>query len=466
MNKETGVRIAIVGRPNVGKSTLYNRLTGRKDAIVHNEAGVTRDRKYGKASLADLEFEIIDTPGLADIGKQSLAGRMSEQSLKALDDADVIFFVIDGRSGVTSDDEMLVRMIRKVGKPIVVLANKSENTRAVEANLIDSARLGLGEALPVSAEHGDGMTHIYEVILSFMSQDEDEDEDEYEDDTPHEEDAEEEEDVQRPIRFVIVGRPNVGKSTLVNGLLGEDRVLTGPEAGMTRDAICMELTWQGRPFYLVDTAGLRRKSRIEEDLEQLAVSSTLQALRYADVAVLMLDATQPLEKQDNTLAGLIEREGRACVIALNKADEIDVNEGYLKAFYHRLKDVVPQMQNIPIIPMVAIKGEGNAELMREVVHMYEVWNKRISTSKLNDWLYQMMEMHSPPLVNNRRLKFRYMTQTKARPPTFVVFCNMSKEVPDSYIRYLTNQLRKDFDLPGVPIRFLLRTGKNPYAGKK
>jgi GTPase len=463
--------VAILGRPNVGKSTLYNRLVGKKEAIVHDEPGVTRDRKYGQGSIGPLEFAVIDTPGLEDLGKDSLAGRMTAQSMAALRDADVILFVIDARAGVTVEDEHFAKQLRQVGLPVVLVANKAESLDGVRDNLMDAYRLALGDPVPVSAEHGGGLAALYDALVPFHDEEveaaeaeevvEEEDEAEFD---PHEEaDESAPIDTSKPIQIAIVGRPNVGKSTLVNSLLHEDRVLAGPEAGMTRDAVSVDLIWEGRAFTLVDTAGLRRKSKIDESLEQLSVGSTLNALRYAEVAVLMLDATTPLEKQDNVIAGLIEREGRACVIALNKADQIPVNEAYIKALRRHIENVVPQMRGITVVPMVATEGKGVDDLMEAICETHRIWNIRLSTSKLNNWLETLIDQHSPPLVGGRRLKFRYMTQTKARPPTFVIFSNKNKEVPDSYLRYLTNQLRESFGMQGVPIRLLLRTGKNPYV---
>ncbi len=442
------LRIAILGRPNVGKSTLFNRLVGKRDAIVHDMPGVTRDRKYGVGSIGPMEFEVVDTPGLEDLGKKTLAGRMSEQSMEALKTAHVLLFVVDARAGVTGEDERFARILRATDVPIVLVANKAESAAVVQDGLYDILRLGLGDAVPVSAEHGEGLVHLYEALLP------------YEQALP-----EEEESKDKPIRLVILGRPNAGKSTLTNTLAGENRVLVGPEAGITRDSVEVHVTWNDQKYRIMDTAGMRRKAKIAEDLEHLSVGSSLKALQYAEVVILMLDATIPLEKQDNSLAGLIEREGRGCVIALNKADEIKINEAYLKAFYHRLHDVVPQMKNIPVVPIVATTGKGVDELMEAVAGIYNTWNKRIPTHKLNLWLEDMVSMHSPPLVRGRRLKFRYITQTKSRPPTFALFSNMNKEVPASYVRYLTNDLRNTFDMPGVPIRLMLRTGKNPYVKK-
>jgi GTPase len=448
----TQLKIAIIGRPNVGKSTIYNRLCDKRDAIVHDEAGVTRDRKYGTGNIGTLEFTIIDTPGLDDLGKDSLAGRMSAQALQSLKEADILLFVLDARAGVTPEDERFVRVVRKVGKPIILLANKAEAMKKVEDNLVDSLRLGLGEAVPFSAEHGEGLSLLYDALVPHLPENQELDG--------------EDDEADKPINIAIMGRPNAGKSTIINSILQEDRVLVGAEAGITRDAVEVPFAWQGQILKLIDTAGMRRKSNITHDLEQMSVQSSLGALKYAHVVVLVLDATIPLEKQDNVLAGLIEREGRACVIVLNKADMIKIDDEYMKAFDYYLSHLVPQMKGIPIIPMVATKAQGIDKLMQAVLQQYEIWNKRISTNQLNLWLAANIEQHSPPLVNGRRLKFRYITQIKSRPPTFVLFANKSeKEVPDSYLRYLVNNLRSAFGLEGVPIRLLLRTSKNPYVDK-
>lgn len=439
-----------MGRPNVGKSTIYNRLCGRREAIVHDQAGVTRDRKYGEGNIGTLGFTIIDTPGLDDLGKPTLAGRMSEQALHVLNEADILLFVIDARNGVIPEDEQFLRVIRKAGKPIILLANKAEARRKVEDNLYDALRLGLGEAVPFSAEHGEGVDLLYDVLTEYLPDEPD--------------DISEVEETEKPIKIAIVGRPNAGKSTIINAILKENRVLVGAEAGITRDSVEVPFIWRGQPLKLYDTAGMRRKANVVEELEQMSVHSSINALKYAEVVVLVLDATIPLEKQDNVLAGLIEREGRACVIALNKADLIKIDEAYMKAFEYHLSHLVPQMKGIPVVPLVAINQQGIDDLMQAALQQYEIWNIRISTNQLNQWLAANIENHSPPLVNGRRLKFRYITQVKSRPPTFVLFSNKSdKEVPDDYLRYLVNNLRLAFGLHGVPIRLLLRTSKNPYV---
>jgi GTP-binding protein len=444
--------LAIVGRPNVGKSTLYNRLLGSKQAIVHDQAGVTRDRHYGTGSIGDVSFTIIDTPGLEDLGKPTLAGRMSAQSMVALQEADIVLFVIDARAGVMGEDERFARELRKASKPIILVANKAEAMKKVEDNLLEALRLGFGQPVPFSAEHGEGMSLLYDMLCEHLPE-------AHAENTPPPRN-------EKPISIAIIGRPNAGKSTLLNSLLGEDRVLVGEEAGITRDAITIPFSYNGQSLSLVDTAGLRRKANIAHDLEQLSVQSSLHALKYAEIVVLVLDATIPLEKQDTTLAGLIEREGRACVIALNKADKITIDAEYRNAFDYYLHHTVPQMKGVPVVPMSALHNEGVRDILDAALLQYERWNKRISTSQLNQWLMANIEHHSPPLVSGRRLKFRYMTQIKTRPPTFVLFANKTeKDVPESYLRYLINNMRQAFDLDGVPLRLQLRTSKNPYVEK-
>jgi GTPase len=366
-----------------------------------------------------------------------------------LGEADILLFVLDARAGVTPEDERFVRVVRKVGKPIILLGNKAEAMKKVEDNLLDSLRLGLGEAVPFSAEHGEGLSMLYDALVPYL---------------PTDENDAQIDAGEKPISIAIMGRPNAGKSTIINSILQEERVLVGAEAGITRDSVAVAFNWKGHALKLIDTAGMRRKSNIIHDLEQMSVQSSLGALKYAQVVVLVLDATIPLEKQDNTIAGLVEKEGRACVIVLNKADMINVDDAYMKAFDYHLSHLVPQMKGIPVIPMVATEAKGIDELMAAILRQHEIWNKRISTNQLNQWLAANIEKHSPPLVNGRRLKFRYITQIKSRPPTFVLFSNKSeKEVPDSYLRYLVNNLRLAFGLEGVPIRLLLRTTKNPYV---
>lgn len=446
------LKLAIVGRPNVGKSTLYNRLAGRREAIVHDLPGVTRDRRYGSGSIGDLEFELIDTPGLEESNPDTLANRMTQQSRHAITEADVVLFVIDAITGLTPEDERFAQQVRKTQRPVILVANKTETRRATPG-VIDAYRLGFGDPVPISAEHGEGMADLYRAISQHVTAPEDD---------PFAEEIIEENLTEDVIQVAILGRPNVGKSTLFNKLIDEERSLTGPEAGITRDAVMVETTLAGEKIKLIDTAGMRRKSRVQDSLEGLSVSSTLRALQYSHVVVLVIDATMPLEKQDNALAGLIEREGRACVVALNKADLINVDKTYLKSFQQRLEHVMPQVRGIEVVPIVATTGQHTEKLAKAIRRAYLTWNKKITTSALNRWLEDVLEQNPPPLIKGTRLKFRYCTQTKARPPTFVFFSNLKKDIPDSYLRYLTSQLRETFRLPGVPIRLTVRSGKNPY----
>ncbi|MFO1242754.1 MAG: ribosome biogenesis GTPase Der [Rickettsiales bacterium] len=440
------LKLAIVGRPNVGKSTLYNRLAGRREAIVHDKPGVTRDRRYGAGSIGDLSFELIDTPGLDDSERDTLAARMTDQSRHALKEADVVLFVIDAIAGLTPEDERFAQQIRRAKAKVVLVANKSE-TRKATAGIMEAYRLGFGEPIAISAEHGEGLADLYAAIAAHA---------------PEEEEVNTQTEKEEIIQVSILGRPNVGKSTLFNTLLSDERSLTGPEAGITRDAVMVETTLAGEKIKLIDTAGMRRKSKVQDSLEGLSVSSTLRALQYSHVVVLVIDATMPLEKQDNAIAGLIEREGRACVVALNKSDLINVDKIYLKSFQQRLEHVMPQMRGIEVIPIVATTGLQCEKLAKAIRRAYFIWNKKISTAALNRWLEAALEENPPPLIKGTRLKFRYCTQTKARPPTFVFFSNLRKEIPAFYLRYLTTSLRDAFKLPGVPIRLTVRSGKNPY----
>ena len=439
---------AIIGRPNVGKSTLFNRLVGKRMALVHDEPGVTRDRRHGTAQPGPTQFDILDTPGLEKAGKDSLQALMTQQSLSAMDEADAILFVIDAKQGVTPEDERFATMVRKTGLPVILVANKAE-AKGTAAGVEEGFTLGFGEPVAISAEHGVGMAELYTALAPYMEQ---------------KEQKEQQEQDEKPIRIALVGRPNVGKSTLMNCLLGEDRMLTGPYAGMTRDAIMVETVWQDRPVALVDTAGMRRKARVQQSLEKLSVSDTTRTIDQAELVILVLDATQPLEKQDNVIASLIEREGRACVIALNKWDRIETqHELLLEDIRQRLENVAPKMRDIQVVPLSAERRKGLDTLMDAVFSTYEVWNRRISTGELNRWLEQVLAAHTPPLIRGKRCKIRYITQAKSRPPTFILFVNR-KGLPDSYIQYLRRSLREVFDLPGVPIRISLRTGNNPYTG--
>lgn len=441
--------VAIIGRPNVGKSTLFNRLVGKKLALVDDTPGVTRDRREGDARIGSLKFKIIDTAGLEESFDDSLEGRMRRQTEIALEEADVALMLIDARSGVTPLDEHFAKWIRKSKIPVILAANKAEG-RSGAPGLLESYSLGLGEPIALSAEHGEGMGELFDALLPFEKKTE-------------EEEAEEPED--KPLQLAIVGRPNAGKSTLVNYMIGEDRMLTGPEAGVTRDAIAIEWEFEGRAIKLVDTAGLRRKSRVQKKLEKLSVADSLRVIKMAEVVVLLVDAEMTFEKQDLTIAAHVIEEGRALVIAVNKWDTVRDRQGTLKQIRDRLSVSLPQVRGIPVVTFSALTGQGVEKLMPAVFRVYDIWNKRISTSKINRWLEHMLEQHPPPMAKGRRLKIRYMTQVKARPPTFSLFMSSRGELPESYLRYLVNGLREDFDLPAVPIRIFPRTGKNPYANK-
>jgi GTP-binding protein len=438
--------VAILGRPNVGKSTLFNRLVGRRTALVDDTPGLTRDRREGGARIADLEFRVIDTAGLEEAAPASLAGRMRAQTGQALAAADVALLVIDARAGVTEADRHFAAWLRRGAKPVVLVANKAEG-RALPPGVGEAYRLGLGDPVPVSAEHGEGLSELYERLRPFAR------------DT----DAPEATEQEKPLLLAIVGRPNVGKSTLVNRLLGEERLLTGPEAGITRDAIAVEWEWRGRKIRLVDTAGLRRRPRVEGRPEELSVADALRTIRFAETVILVTDAQQPLERQDLTIARLIEEEGRAVVLAVSKWDLMPDRPALLKRLREQLAVSLPQLQGVALVPVSGLTGLGLKSLMAAVIAADAVWNRRIATGALNRWLAAAQERHPPPLVSGRRLRLRYVTQVNTRPPSFALFVSKPGELPDAYRRYLANALRQDFDLPGTPIRLMLRHGRNPYA---
>lgn len=446
--------IAILGRPNVGKSTLFNRLAGRRLAIVDDLPGVTRDRREAKGRLADLEFTIIDTAGLEEAKGEAIEARMRAQTEKALELADVALFLIDARAGLTPLDRHFAQWLRKGKTPIILAANKCEGG-AGQPGLLDAYSLGLGDPVALSAEHGEGLDQLYDALRPF-SPDVPEEEEEAQDNA---------EEIERPIRIAVVGRPNAGKSTLVNRLIGEERLITGPEAGLTRDAIEVPFSWKGREVVLIDTAGLRKKANITQRLEKQAVGDTLTALRFAQVVVLLVDAQAPLERQDLTIAELAEREGRAVVLAVNKWDAVTDHGEVLEELRFKIDNALPKLKGIPFVTLSALAGKGMDKLMQAVVGAYEVWNKRVSTSKLNRWLEEATQRHPPPAVRGRRLKLRYMTQVNARPPSFVIFIAKPEELPDSYMRYLVNGIREAFAMPGTPIRLSLRKTKNPYDDK-
>jgi GTP-binding protein len=450
--------VAILGRPNVGKSTLFNRLVGRKIALVDNQPGVTRDRREGLGRIADLEFRLFDTAGLDDAPRGSLEDRMSNQSERAIKEADVALFVIDARAGVTPIDRDFAQRLRRSGKPVIVVANKAE-AKAASPGILEAYELGFGEPVAISAEHGEGLDALYDALLPYAGKPEA--------DEPDDKPGEEGDDAfaARPLRLAIIGQPNAGKSTLVNALLGEERVLTGPEAGITRDAIATDWSWQGRAIRLWDTAGIRRKSRVSGKVEKLAVADALRATRFADCVVVLIDASLEIERQDLTLCDLVAQDGKAVVLALSKWDLVEDKQKRLKQVESDLEDVLPEIKGVPVVTLSAERNRGLDKLMKAVFKAVDVWNIRIPTSPLNRWLEATLARNPPPAPSGRRIKLRYATQAETRPPTFALFGNQLKQLPESYLRYLMNGLRKDFDLWGTPIRFSLRGGKNPYDRK-
>jgi GTPase len=448
--------IAIVGRPNVGKSTLFNRLVGARRALVDDQPGVTRDRREGEGRLGDLSFKIIDTAGLDEGGGESLSGRIQAQTAAAIAQADAVLFLIDARAGATPADHAFANLVRKSGKPAILVANKSEGS-AGESGALDSYALGLGDPVAISAEHGEGLAGLYQAVREALPEA-----------TAEGDGATAPADVpeDKPVRIAVVGRPNTGKSTLVNRLLGEERLLTGPEAGITRDAIAVDLTWHGQRLRIHDTAGLRRRSRVAEKLEKLSVADTLNAIRFAEVVVVLLDAGAPFEEQDARIADLVEREGRAVVIGVNKIDLVERDGGARGRLRSAIDRLLPQIKGVPVVTLSATSGEGLEQLMTAVMQAYAVWNRRIPTAALNRFLAQATQAHPPPAARGRPIRLDYMTQPKSRPPTFVLFCARAAALPDVYRRYLINGLREAFDLPGTPIRLTLRAKANPYAGRK
>lgn len=473
--------LAIVGRPNVGKSTLFNRLIRRQMAIVDDTPGVTRDWRESEGQLFDRKINVIDTAGLEEKFDNSLEARMRRQTETALGRADVILFVVDGRAGLTPLDEHFAKWLRKQKKPVILIVNKCEKDETADHARAEAYGLGLGEPVTLSSAHGIGMDSLYEALIPYFPKDTDPEDtetdhqtfwsDEELDSLEGREDfdyaameAEDEDDGKsRAIRLAIVGRPNAGKSTLMNALLEEDRVITGPEAGLTRDAIAADWVYKGRTFRLVDTAGLRKKARIEHSLEKMAVEDTLRAIRLSQIVVLMIDAQSPLEKQDLQIADHVIKEGRVLVVAINKWDTVLDKNAKLVEIRDTLETSLSQIQNLPFVTLSALRGQNLDRLMDHAIQYYEIWNKRISTGRLNRWLESCTERHPPPLSQGRPNRLRYMTQINVRPPTFAVWVSRPDDLPDTYKRYIVNHLRIDYELPGVPLRLLLRKSKNPYT---
>ncbi|MFZ1992441.1 MAG: ribosome biogenesis GTPase Der [Alphaproteobacteria bacterium] len=450
------LKVAIVGRPNVGKSTLFNRLAGKRLALVDDTPGLTRDRREAPGRLPGLDVDLIDTAGFEEAEEGALESRMRAQTEAAIADADVSIFLIDARAGVTPYDRTFASILRKAGKPVVLAANKCEG-KAAEPGLIDAFSLGFGEPIALSAEHGLGIRDLIDALEDVAAT------------LPQGDEAPEPDDESaregRALNLAIVGRPNVGKSTLINTALGEERLITGPEAGITRDSISVPFEIEGRKINLYDTAGMRRRARVQDKLEKLSVGDTLKAIKFADVVVLLMDAQDAFEKQDLQIADLVEREGRAIVLAVNKWDLVDDRKAALEAFKSRAERMLPQLAGVELVTLSGMTGEGLKRLMKAVMRAYTVWQKRIPTSQLNKWLQTAIERHPPPAAKGRRIKIKYMTQVKGRPPTFVIFCQRAGELPNDYLRYLTSGIRERFEFPGTPIRLELRSGENPYADK-
>jgi GTPase len=463
--------LAIVGRPNVGKSTLFNRLVGKRLALVDDQPGVTRDLREGAARLGDLRFTVIDTAGLEEATDESLQGRMRKLTERAVDMADICLFLIDGRAGVTPTDEVFAEILRKRAAHVILGVNKSEG-KAADAGVLEAYALGLGEPLRISAEHGEGMPELYAMLQPLA----DAFDERAEADAPDVEvDVEDEDDdaprpitASKPLQIAVVGRPNAGKSTLINRIIGEERLLTGPEAGITRDAISVQTEWDGTHMRIFDTAGMRKKAKVQEKLEKMSVSDGLRAVKFAEVVVVLLDAAIPFESQDLRIADLAEREGRAVVIAVNKWDAENEKQDKLRALKDEFERLLPQLRGAPLVTVSAKTGRGLDRLHAAILKAHDVWNRRVTTGQLNRWLTGMLEQHPPPAPQGKRIKLRYMTQAKTRPPGFVVMCSHPEKLPESYKRYLVNGLRADFDMPGTPIRLTLRdqSDKNPFKGRR
>ncbi len=461
--------LAIVGRPNVGKSTLFNRLVGRRLALVDDQPGVTRDLREGDARVADVRFTVIDTAGLEEATDESLQGRMRALTERAVDMADVCLFMIDARDGVLPADRVFAEILRKKSARVILAANKAEG-KAGEVGYYDAFSLGLGEPVQLSAEHGEGIDELAHMLRPIAKEFKDR---EIEAETSVDIDeegggAERVISAEKPLQIAVVGRPNAGKSTLINQILKDERLLTGPEAGITRDAISVNFNWEGTPIRIWDTAGIRKKAKVQEKLEKLSVSDGLRAVKFSEVVVVLLDAEIPFEQQDLRIADLAEREGRAVVVAVNKWDIENEKQEKLKDIREKFTRLLPQLRGAPLVTVSAKTGRGLDRLHKAIINAHEVWNSRVSTSKLNRWLVSMLEMHPPPAPGGRRIRIRYMTQVKTRPPTFVAMCSHPDLLPTSYERYLVNGLRESFDMPGTPIRLFIRSqsDKNPYRDKK
>ena len=440
--------IALVGRTNVGKSTLFNRLCGRRMAIVHDRAGVTRDRKEAEGHLKSLTFRVIDTAGLEET--TALAAAMWTQTEMAIAEADIVLMIADGRGELTRLDERLAGQLRRLSKPVFLVVNKCEGSAQTE-NLGEFYRLGLGDPIPVSAEHNLGFDKLADILRPLC---------------PPEEDKAAEESQDRPLKLAIVGRPNVGKSTLINRLLGKQRLLTGPEAGVTRDAITIPWFWKDNAVLLTDTAGLRKHGKVDDDLEKIAAADTRNAIDFAEVVVLVLDANQPMERQDLMIASRVLDEGRGLVIALNKWDSVPNPKEVLRELKYKMEESLQQVKGLPVVTVSAKTGFGIDPMMTAVFHIYRLWNKRVKTHKMNDFLKRMTEAHPTPVARNgRRIPMKYMTQVSTRPPTFVIFSSNPDQLPESYLRYLSNGIREEFGLVGVPIRLNMRKRENPFAGR-
>jgi len=468
--------LAIVGRPNVGKSTLFNRLVGKKLALVDDQPGVTRDLREGAARLGDLRFVVIDSAGLEMAEDDSLQGRMRRLTERAVDESDICLFVVDARAGVTAADEYFAEILRRRAKHVIVAANKAEG-RAGEAGAMEAYALGLGEPIRISAEHGEGMDDLYRLLVPLSDAIEAErpapieaavDVDVSDEDA---ESGEGEEDWRpseaRPLQLAVIGRPNAGKSTLINKIIGQDRLLTGPEAGITRDSISVTTEFMGTPMRIFDTAGMRKRAKVVEKLEKLSVADGLRAVRFAEVVVVLLDVEIPFETQDLRIADFAETEGRAVVVAVNKWDTEDDKSHKLNEMRASFEKLLPQLRGAPLVTVSAKTGKGLDRLHNAILKAHEVWNRRVSTARLNQWLGAMTESHPPPAPGGRRIRLRYMTQVKTRPPAFIVKATHTDKIPDSYQRYLINGLRTDFDMPGTPIRLFFRDqgGDNPYKAK-